>query len=84
METGGGSKCYNRGGSGWILILAVPPQPQDKTDRSRMTTCRDHVICMARGHVTSEPCKPTGVGARRACIASHVSHLVQELAELAL
>ena len=34
--------------------------------------------------MTSEPCEPTGVGARRAHIASHASHLVQELAELAL
>ena len=25
--------CYDQGGSGWILILAVP-QPRDKTDRS--------------------------------------------------
>ena len=50
----------------------------------RVTTCRDHVICMAWGHVTSKPCKPTGAGARRARIASHASHPVRELAELAL
>ena len=30
----GGLYCYNRGGSGWMLILAVPPRPQHKTDRS--------------------------------------------------
>ena len=45
--------------------------------------CRDHVICTARGHMTSKPCEPTDVGACRARIASHVSHPVRELAELA-
>ena len=34
--------------------------------------------------MTSEPCEPTGVGARRARIASHASHPVRELAELTL
>ena len=42
------------------------------------------MICMAWGHMTSEPCEPTGVGACRAHIASYASHLVQELTELAL
>ena len=49
----------------------------------RVTTCRDHVICTAWGHMTSEPCEPTGVGACRARIASHASHPVRELTELA-
>ena len=59
---------------------APPTSRQDR--RVRVTTCRDHVICMAWGHVTSEPCEPTSAGACRARIASHASHLVRELAEL--
>ena len=34
LETDASVFCYDRGRSGWILILAAPPQPQDKTDRS--------------------------------------------------
>ena len=59
--------------------------PTSRQDRQvRVTTCKDHVICTARGHVTSEPCEPPGAMARRAHVASHASHPVRELAELAL
>ena len=69
------ANCYDRGGVAGYLYSQHPPTSRQNC-QVRVTTCRDHVICVTWGHVTSEQHEPTRGLACRAHIVSCASHQV--------